>query len=762
MRWFNKDPLSKIPIKFKLPLSFVTLYLIVFGVGGYFIINSVYDSLENEILSRLRSESLAQAAIFDKKLETLARRAEDFASDGFIRTQTEILTNPEFTLNVKKQAKNRLKNHLRNNKLPLVAEFFDLQVLDSEDHHLVSIGKPFKKVKRYFQHTNSLNRTRFSAIIPPDSFNTFASLAIVTPLWDIKRTHKIGNLLCLINLEKLINNLAQEYTNTIAGDYLEKSLTFIDPLGSHLEIPWHYFEQLANPKNHPLKLREGQLRFFTADAQKAPFLHNGRHICKNGQDMFGQSYPLRSAGWNTLIELNAKDVLKPIDVLEGNLLGVALIVAISTLLLLFFPVQFVIRPLGELQRMAFKIKEGDFSARVDIDSEDEIGNLARSFNLMAEAIEQYTTRLKQTAQDLKKREQELRIQHDRLNTVVHSMSDGLILLNNENKIVLHNKAAMPFVKLLNQQSELLVRKCDHNHLKHQNCLSCLLDTSIKTSCVLTIGDSIFEVITTQLPSIDGSAGKVLVSRDITEREKMNQRQAHQERLAVLGKTAAIVAHEMNSPLAAISMYNQMMEKELPKDSPFYEHVDVIKRNTQTCQHIIQQLLDYARTPQPKIQQIDLHQIIENVIHFLQPICRNKKIEINTHLKAQKHIILGDGTQIQQVLMNLILNAIQAAPEKQGKVKITSALSTDQNAVFIEIEDNGNGIDEKYRTEIFEPFFTTKRSGGTGLGLSTAKRIAQAHGGDIFLKQSKPGQTIFCFQIPLSLDAKIKTSESLIL
>jgi len=119
MRWINEDPLSKIAIKYKLPLSFVALYLIVFGAGGYFIINSVYDSLENEIRSRLHSESLAQAAIFDKKLETFERRAEDFASDGFIRAQTEILTQNHDPL-VVKQAYNRLTAHLKKNKLSLI------------------------------------------------------------------------------------------------------------------------------------------------------------------------------------------------------------------------------------------------------------------------------------------------------------------------------------------------------------------------------------------------------------------------------------------------------------------------------------------------------------------------------------------------------------------------------------------------------------------------------------------------------------------
>ncbi len=752
MKWLKKDPLSKIAIKYKLPLSFVALYLIVFGAGGYFIINSVNDSFDREIRARLQIESLAQAAIFDKKLETFERRSEDFASDGFIRTQTEILTTtPPPPATVLQTSRARLKSHLEHNKLPLISEFFDLQVLDLNYKKVVGILPQVLPLHKYLNLSSELNSTQFSTIIPPDSAGTFPAVAIVTPLWDIKRTHKIGYLVCFLNLERVIRELAAEYTKAQGGKGIEKSLTFIDQGGSRLEVPWWVLERLSQFTNSTVDNTEYfGIKFIKASNADVPSSHHGRHLCKNGKDMFGQSYPLHSSGWNVLIEVNARDALKPIEILEGNLLGVALVVAFSTLLLLFFPVQFVIRPLGELQKMAFRIKEGDFSARIDIDSEDEIGNLARSFNLMAKAIEERTTRLEQTARDLKKREQELRIQHDRLNTVVNSMTDGLILLNNNNEIVLHNKAAEPFVHLLKDLNpEMMIRKCDHNEKKHENCLTCLLDTTLRTSCVLTIGESIYEVITTRLPAIDGASGKVLVARDITERERMNERQAHQERLAVLGKTAAVVAHEMNSPLAAISMYNQMMEAELPEDSPFHEHVDVIKRNTLTCQRIIKQLLDYARIPQPNIQKIDLHQIIENVVHFLHPVCKNKKVTLETDFKLKTSTILGDMTQLQQVFVNLIMNAIQAVPAETGRVQIRTFSEPEDNALIIEVEDNGIGIEDKYKNEILEPFFTIKKPGGTGLGLSTAKRIVEAHQGTLFLKFSQPGKTVFQIRLPFS-------------
>ena len=129
------------------------------------------------------------------------------------------------------------------------------------------------------------------------------------------------------------------------------------------------------------------------------------------------------------------------------------------------------------------------------------------------------------------------------------------------------------------------------------------------------------------------SSKVLVARNITERELMRRQQAHQERLAVLGKLSAVVAHEINNPLAAITMYNQMMESELPAASPFHENVGVIKRNTESCQHITRSLLDYPRTPQPKMQETYLHDFLENVVRFTQPL--HKKANLNIEMAFQE-------------------------------------------------------------------------------------------------------------------------------
>lgn len=745
MNWIPEDPLSKIDIKYKLPLGFVCLYLFVFGIGGYFVINSVYAPLNREILLRLQSESLAQSTIFDKKLETLVRRVEDFASDGFIRTQTKKhLEEPSETRFLEE-----LKQHLLINKLSLLSEFADLQIYDLKGERIITVNEFQFQLEKDINPDLQKGGQKIRSIIAPDKKNTFPATAIITPIWDIQSEDQIGYLICIVNLIVVINNASLDYQENLDEPKIKKFLTFVDSKGVALEVPWWFLKRPEPIQNWQNDGETFDIKVIT-EKEEPTVDHIGRHTCKNGKEMFGQSYPLQSAGWNTLIELDANEALIPLQVMEGKLLGVALAVAFTILILLFFPIQYLVRPLGELQKMAFFIKEGDFSKRNKISSEDEIGHLAKTFNLMTDAIEERTTNLERTANDLKNRERELRIQHNRLQTVVNSMRDGLILLNSKGEISLSNEAAEPIISKLGfVEAQLGIKTCQIHEKGSEQCIDCLFDPVKVYSCELKSEDRIYEFISSKLPSLGGNSGKVLVVRDITERELMKERQAHQERLAVLGRTAAVVAHEMNNPLAAISLYNQMMEEELPKNSQFLEHVEVIKRNTETCRQIIRELLDYARTPHPKAEEVDLRIVVNNSVRLLTSLYSKKKIVIEKLIETENTLIWGDSTQLQQVFVNLLDNAIQSINTKKINIRITiGKLNFENQVLFVDVKDNGSGIPEEFQKEIFEPFFTTKSSGGTGLGLPTAKRIINAHSGDLVLVKSQKGETIFRVFLPL--------------
>ncbi len=742
MNWLNRDPLAKLKIRYKLPLSFVVVSLIAFGLGGFLIINTVHSSLIQEIQTRLKSETIAQSSVFDQHLLMLGRRAQDFASDGFIRTQTEIIEDATTSIN---DTEARLINHLKINKLPIVDEFINLHVFDIQANRLASVYPMETGLIDVIAEGFQKDTLWYSPLFHSGTNPVSPRFAVVTPLVNINQTKLIGHLVCIVDFAQILAYLSEQYQNAMSFSDVEKYLTFIDQSGGMLDIPWWTLNRREN-----VDLLDLTIRHIDSDIHNSIVLHEGRHNCRNDQEMFGFSFPMKYVNWTLLVELGTANALKTITALEERLFLVGLFIAILILVAMYFPVRFLIRPLGELETMAFDIKEGDYSARVKTDSEDEIGDLASSFNQMAEAMEERTAVLEKTAGDLAEREKEIRIQHDRLKTVVNSMNDGLILLNSKGEIVLHNDAGKPFVQhLFATDSSMEKFECiNPESLKSKQCIDCLLDLNSMQACTIKLENRYFEVLSTQLPGLSGGAGKILVSRDITDRILMHEKHSRQERLAVLGNMAAVVAHEMNSPLAAISMYNQMLADDFDPQSPYAEHIDVINRNTETCREIIANLLDFARTPTLNMSIVDIHELINQTVRLLVPLHGKTNITIKLFLEASEFRIEGDLSRLKQIFANIILNAIQAVKESNGKVMIRTRTNDSDKCMVVDIEDSGVGIDPGIGKDIFTPFFTTRDSDmGTGLGLSTAKRIAEAHGGSVLLYQNQPQPTIFRITLP---------------
>ena len=282
MSWLNKDPLLKIDIKYKLPLGFIALYFFVFGFGGYFVINSVYSPLNQEILQRLKSESLAQATIFDKKLEMLARRSEDFSSDGFIRNKTAELIpslSRQSDRNLRaKSATRELKDHMRVNKLPLIDEFVDLLIFDLDNIQIVSVNRNSFDIQNILKNSFQKENQFFSSIIPPNDMNPFPTSAIITPLWNIEHNEKIGYLVCIINLKTLIKKLLLEHKTVLSAKGMEKYLTLIDDSGIGIELSLQQFENRYQQEYGSVSENDINFRVVTINPAKPLSLHTGRHI----------------------------------------------------------------------------------------------------------------------------------------------------------------------------------------------------------------------------------------------------------------------------------------------------------------------------------------------------------------------------------------------------------------------------------------------------------------------------------------------------
>jgi signal transduction histidine kinase len=210
--------------------------------------------------------------------------------------------------------------------------------------------------------------------------------------------------------------------------------------------------------------------------------------------------------------------------------------------------------------------------------------------------------------------------------------------------------------------------------------------------------------------------------------------------------AAGVAHEINNPLAAILLYTSNMYKKAPEDGPFKEGLSVILRETKRCKGIIQGLLEFSRAKEPNKTMVNVNAIIERSIGILGNELRLRHIEIVKQLSATVPDSMLDENQMEQVFVNLLLNAAQALIEK-GTITISSHVDPQERDLIIQVADTGPGIPTENLGKIFDPFFSTKES-GTGLGLAVSYGIVKSHRGDVVVENLPDKGCRFTLRLPL--------------
>ncbi len=242
-----------------------------------------------------------------------------------------------------------------------------------------------------------------------------------------------------------------------------------------------------------------------------------------------------------------------------------------------------------------------------------------------------------------------------------------------------------------------------------------------------------------------------LERKVEERtdeiRKIHSQLFRSEKLASLGKLAAGVAHEINNPLTGILTNSSLLLEDLDANDPRHEDVEVMVKETIRCREIVKRLLDFAKQTKPQKKGTDINALIENIILLVRNQTSFRNIRIEKILAPGIPEIQTDTDQIQQVFINIILNAAEAMT-KGGALTITSTLSANRDFIKICFTDTGPGISEADRERIFDPFYTTKEH-GTGLGLSISYGIIEQHGGTITV-ESPPGRgATFIIQLPIT-------------
>jgi two-component system, NtrC family, sensor kinase len=246
-------------------------------------------------------------------------------------------------------------------------------------------------------------------------------------------------------------------------------------------------------------------------------------------------------------------------------------------------------------------------------------------------------------------------------------------------------------------------------------------------------------------------GRLIIVDDITERMELESQLSQAEKLSSIGLLAAGVAHEVNTPLAVISSYAQMASKQVDGESKLGPLLDKITRQTFRASEIVNNLLNFSRTSATEFNDVDLNKIITETLTLLEHQLKTSRVKVETELYPGLPLIHGNSGKLQQVFLNLFLNAKDAMAGKGGTLHISTA---NGNSVQVNISDSGAGIAPENINKIYDPFFTTKnvpREGqarGTGLGLSVTYGIIQEHAGKIRV-DSQPGQgTTFQLEFPM--------------
>jgi two-component system NtrC family sensor kinase len=244
-----------------------------------------------------------------------------------------------------------------------------------------------------------------------------------------------------------------------------------------------------------------------------------------------------------------------------------------------------------------------------------------------------------------------------------------------------------------------------------------------------------------------------VAEKTRELKQAHQHMLHVEKMATIGKMAAVVAHEINNPLSGILTYSKLVKRWIEKNTPISPKqeemrgsLDLVASESKRCGELVKNLLSFSRVSPMNLAWCDLNQVIDRCVRLVQHKMDMGNIQLNLDLAADLPPVHCDPAQIEQVALAMVINAIDALPQG-GNLWISTKVNPD-SAIELVIRDDGIGIPAEHLPHIFEPFYTTKEAGGSGLGLAISQNIVERHGGLIEMSSAIGQGTTFKVVLPV--------------
>jgi len=484
------------------------------------------------------------------------------------------------------------------------------------------------------------------------------------------------------------------------------------------------------------------------------------------------------------------DIHKEIEKVRKSISIISLLILVGGMIVLFSLSSLTMRPLRQMIKTIEEIAHGDLTQRTPVKYEDELGNLAMSFNQMVDKLEQAQSELKDININLEykvkdrtkelqyeiniriRAEKELRKSEKRYRTLFEGVPVGLYRTTLEGKILDANPTLVQMLGYPDQKSLFEVNaKNIYVDPKARKQLKAIMDRNgvaynLERRMRRYDGAIIWSQDTARVVLDD--EGQMLYYegslQDITERKRSEKelleakKRAEQaliklkeyqsamiqkERLAALGEISAGIAHEINNPLSIVSGYVQMLLTDNNVDNGIKERAKIIEEQRGRASGIAEKLLQFSKEVKPEIKKVDVNQIVENILILLKHQFKLFNILVVKKLDLKLDSIHVDPSQMQHVFHNIISNAVYAMP-KGGTLTVSTGVK--DGYVEVRFGDTGCGIPKKNQSRLFDPFFTTKEV-GTGLGLSIAFGIVEAHKGQIVVESSVNKGATFLLKLP---------------
>lgn len=402
----------------------------------------------------------------------------------------------------------------------------------------------------------------------------------------------------------------------------------------------------------------------------------------------------------------------------------------------------LLSPIRELAAGAERIAQGRYDVSVPVRSADELGGLAADFNRMGAELGRTS------------------VSKDFLDGVIRGIADAVFVTNQAGVILMVNPAG---IAMLERPEEEVVGQPLSAFLESGAAEAVLGAGPVRDleSIVRAVGarEVPIMVSASALRGRDGSVeGAVSVAKDLTALKDseaalrgLQGMLAQSEKMSAVGQLAAGVAHEINNPLGVILGFAQSVLRRLKPDDELAMPVRSIEREAQRCTRLVKNLLAFSRQNHARAEEIDVNEAVLGTLELVEANAKVHGVELARELEASGRVV-GDRVQVQQVIVNLCNNAVDAMAGRSGKVTVRTrdAGTASAPTVRIEVEDNGVGIPDDVLVKIYNPFFTTKEVGrGTGLGLSLVHEIVERHKWNITVRSLVGAGTTFVVTLPVA-------------